>query len=208
MRTNKSQQYPTHLTHKLCRNSSPIRTVHEITKNNQIQKSMKKALSLSILVGALFGALTTAFAQTIIYQEDWGTTNGGSAILGAYSPTGYNPFAPVGWSVIVPAAQVGTGPPYEGTYSAAGASDSTTGYSLPSHTVYYSFLSAGQTAFFYTTAGDGNGGSGDSAFPVGGINPASYSGLNLNAEIRGPTTVTNYFAVQVGGQWYVSTTPL
>lgn len=170
---------------------------------------MRKKLAISILAVGVFCALTSALAQTIIYQEDWGTTNGGSSITGAYSVGGYNPFSAVGWSVIVPAAQTGSGPPYEGTYPAGNANDSTSGFSLPVNTVYYTGLT-GQTVMFYTTAGAGNGGSGDTAFPAGGINPASYSGLDLNAEINaeGGTSATNYFAVQVGGNWYVSATPM
>jgi hypothetical protein len=171
---------------------------------------MNKALSTCILVGALFVDLATARAQTIIYQEDWGTTNGGSAIAYGYSGNQAYPFGQVGWSIIVPSAQTGSGPPYEGIYVANSASDANTGYSLPANTVYYTTMTAGQAGFIYTTAG-ASGSSGDSVFPSGGINPASYpGGLYLNAEVTTEgSSAVNYFAVQLNGtSWYVSATPM
>lgn len=169
---------------------------------------MKRALSLCVGLAALLGTLTTALAQTILYQEDWGTTNDGSSIAYAYNASSpAYPFGQLGWSIVVPAAQAGTGPPYEGIYVATGANDTTTGYSLPANTVYYTGMTASQTGFLYTTAGAGNGGSGDTAFPAGGINPAG--GITLNAEVSTEgSAAVNYFAVQVGGQWYVSATPM
>jgi hypothetical protein len=58
---------------------------------------------------------------------------------------------------------------------------------------------------FYTTNAAGAGSAGDSAFTD--INPTQYTNLALNVEVResnGGTTDTNYFAVQVGGSWYVA----
>ena len=169
---------------------------------------MKKAFSLTVVLAALFGFVTTILAQTILYQEDWGTTNSGSAIAYAYNASSpAYPFGQLGWSIVMPAPQAGTGPPYEGIYVATGANDSTTGYSLPANTVYYTGITAGQNGFLYTVAGAGNGGSGDSAFPAGGINPAG--GVTLNAEVTTEgSAAVNYFAVQVGGQWYMSATPM
>ena len=162
-----------------------------------------------MLAVAFFGYMTTASA-TILYQEDWGTTNGGSAIAYGYSGYPAYPFGQVGWNIIVPAAQTGSGPPYEGIYVAGGANDANTGYLLPVNTVYYTTMSAGQTGCLYTTAG-ASGGSGDSIFPAGGINPASYpGGLYLNAEVSTEgTSAVNYFAIQLnGGNWYVAATPM
>ena len=56
-----------------------------------------------------------------------------------------------------------------------------------------------------------HGGSGDSSFTA--FNPASYSPLVFNVELFGASSnptydVPVYFAVQVGGQWYVSTSLL
>jgi hypothetical protein len=174
---------------------------------------MKKILPAFVLVGAILSASTSAFA-TLLYQEDWGTTNGGNVPAYALNAQGGDPQAPfdtVGWSIIVPSAQVGTGGsvgPYEGIYQEQGAFDNSTGYGLPLNTVYYTTLGAGETGFFYTVAGQGAGSAGDSSFPAGGISPGANPGLTFNAEVAGPTTVPNYFAVQVGGQWYVSATAL
>src|SRR5262249_30172814 len=56
---------------------------------------------------------------------------------------------------------------------------------------------------FYTTNGAGAGSGGDAAFV--NINPTQYTNLSLTCEVRGAATDTNYFAVQVGGSWYVCT---
>ena len=56
----------------------------------------------------------------------------------------------------------------------------------------------------FTTNGAGAGSFGDSEF-LTIVNPASISNLTLNVEVRGAATDTNYFAVQVGGQWYAAT---
>jgi hypothetical protein len=167
---------------------------------------MKNAPLAFILVGALSGALDTAWAGTTnIYVEDWGTTNGGTSVQESYNPTtAQNPFALLGWSIIAPATQGSGGPPYEGIYGNSTAIDVNTGASLPANTVYYTFLAAGQTGMLYTTDTAGNGGNGDSAFSD--INPAQYTNLTLSVEGNNTgTAASNYFAVQVGGAWYVST---
>jgi hypothetical protein len=107
---------------------------------------MKKSLSLIVLAAAFFGALShVSAASTILYTEDWGTTNGGGS------------FAAVGWSSVVASPD---NPPYVGFYAATGATDSSSGNPLPKSTAYYTGLAAGQTGMFYTVAGTG----GDSAF--------------------------------------------
>ena len=57
----------------------------------------------------------------------------------------------------------------------------------------------------YTTDASGAGAGGNSAFVD--INPTLYTNLTLSAEERngGGAAGTNYFAVQVGGSWYVAT---
>ena len=190
-------------------NVSRTRVVHEPTTNNEIQKSMKKALSACVLVGVLFCLFDDSFRHHTLpgglgHHQRW--------ICDPYGYSGYPayPFGQVGWDIVVPAAQSGSGPPYEGIYVAGGANDANTGYLLPVNTAYYTTMSAGQTGCLYTTAG-ASGGSGDSIFPAGGINPASYpGGLYLNAEVSTEgTSAVNYFAVQLsGGNWYVSATPM
>ncbi|MGA2173915.1 MAG: hypothetical protein ABSH38_02920 [Verrucomicrobiota bacterium] len=153
---------------------------------------MKKLLSLIVLAAALFGALPHASAaSTIVYTEDWGTTNGGGN------------FAAVGWTLIAPSG----GPPWEGFYSATGATDSSSGKPLPKSTAYFTSLAAGQNGMFYTVAGAGAGSGGDSSFTT--IDPTQFQSVTLSVEASDEgTTATNYFAVQVGGAWYVSATAL
>jgi hypothetical protein len=153
---------------------------------------MKKLLALIVLAAALFGALPRASAgSTIIYTEDWGTTNGGGN------------FAAVGWTLIAPSG----GPPYEGFYPATGAADSSSGNPLPKSTVYFTGLTAGQNGMFYTVAGAGGGSGGDSSFTA--IDPTQYKNVTLSVEASDEgSSAANYFAVQVGGAWYVSATAL
>lgn len=162
---------------------------------------MKKAL----VAFALFGALATASAGTTnLYVEDWGTTNGGSSIAYGYSGDAAYPFGQIGWGIVVPAAQTGGGPPYEGIYQSTSPIDANTGQSLPINTVYYTYLSSGQAGMLYTTDASGAGSAGDSSFTD--INPELYTGLTLSVEGQNTgTTASNYFAVQVGGAWYIST---
>jgi hypothetical protein len=187
-------------------NASHVRILREMT-NNQIQQTMKKelsktALSVSILVGVLFGALATASAQ-IIYEEDWGSVkeplkvNGGNLTV-----------ANVGWTYVAPA---GTPQPWDGVWGAV-PTDFVSNDLLPSNCASITAMKNGQIAMFYTTATAGSGSEGDSSFVS--FNPASYNPLIFNVELFGgsdtlsPTNydVPVYFAVQVGGQWYVSTT--
>lgn len=156
---------------------------------------MKKTLLSIATVVSLYGGLFQASAGTVnLYVEDWGTGKG--AVPAS--------FGSVGWTLITPAAN---NPPYEGFYSAGGAYNLATGNPLPVNTIYYTGLAVGQVEMFYTTDTGGAGTSGDSAFTD--INPASYTALTLSvAATDQGTASTNYFAVQVGGDWYVSATPL
>ena len=153
---------------------------------------MKKSLSAIVLAAALFGALPPiSSATTILYTEDWGTTNGGGS------------FAAVGWSLVGPSGS----PPYDGFYSATGATDSSSGNTLPKSTVFYTGLVAGQSGIFYTVAGAGAGSGGDSAFTA--VDPTQFQNVTLSVEASDEGTANaNYFAVQVGGAWYVSATAL
>ena len=155
---------------------------------------MKKILCMAVF----FGALLSASAGTKnIYIQDWGSTNGGSAV------TGNGTLPDVGWT---PIAVSQTSGPYLGIYAASGASDPGTGAALPVNTVYFTSLTPNQTlpGMFYTTDASGPGSGGDSSFTD--INPTLYTNLALNVEVRETgSNDTNYFAVEVGGQWYVAT---
>jgi hypothetical protein len=134
----------------------------------------------------------SATPSPTVYTEDWGTTNGGRS------------FPAVGWTLVAPPP----GPaPYEGFYSATAAADSSSGNPLPTETIYYTGLPAGQTGMFYTVAGAGAGTGGDSSFNA--IDPTQHTDLTLSVEATDEgSAAANYFAVQVGGAWYVSTTAL
>lgn len=157
---------------------------------------MKKILSLAVLLGALHVA---SAGTTNIYVEDWGTTNGGSAVLANGT------LNLVGWTGVAVSQTAG---PYLGVYAASGPTDGGSGAPLPANTVYFQDLLPNQTSpgMFYTQNGVGAGSGGDSAFTA--INPALYSNLTFSVEITGNVTDTNYFAVKIGSTWYVSTTQL
>ncbi len=175
--------------------SSSLRKMYSV-KTNQ-PSAMKKALSITLMCSALFGALQLALAGTTnIYVEDWGTTNGA---------TGANSLPTVGWTIV--ASLSGSGA-YNGIYGQTGANDVTTGNPLPANTVYFTGLASGQSGIFYTTDGAGSGGNGDSAFTS--IDPTHYTNLTFSIEVQNPNSAgaTNYFAIQEGGIWYVSTNAL
>ncbi|HXB59392.1 MAG TPA: hypothetical protein VNU95_07495, partial [Candidatus Acidoferrales bacterium] len=154
---------------------------------------MKKILSLAVF----FGALVSASAGTmVVYEEDWGTTNGGSSVGGNGN------INTVGWTGV---AQSQTAGPYLGIYQATGAKDLGTGNPLPVNTVYLTDWPAnGVSGMFYTTDTSGPGSGGDTSFVD--INPTLYTNLSLNAEVYDTHTGdTNYFAVEIGGQWYAAT---
>jgi hypothetical protein len=160
---------------------------------------MEKIVSIiAVLFSLVFGGLSTASAgSTNIYVQDWGTVNGGSSV------TGNGTLNTVGWTAVAVSQTSG---PYLGIYQASGASDPATGTILPVNTVYFTTLTPNQTApgMFYTTDTAGSGSGGDSSFVD--INPAQYTNLALNVEVRNTSpTDTNYFAVRVGGAWYAAT---
>ena len=154
---------------------------------------MKRILSIAMLFGALHAA---SAGSTNIYVQDWGTVTGGSSV------TGNGNINLVGWTGVAVSQTSG---PYLGIYQATGANDPATGAVLPVNTVYFTTLLPNQTApgMFYTTSTAGAGSGGDSAFTA--IDPTLYTNLTLSVEVRGAATDTNYFAVQVGGSWYVAT---
>lgn len=155
---------------------------------------MKKLLSMTFIGGVLLGAIPFASAVTV-YTENWGTGNSGV--------TGNGNINTVGWTGV---AQSQTAGPYMGIFTATGANDPTLGLALPANTVYFTVwpnVSTNQPGMFYTTSSSGHGSGGNSTFA--NIDPTLYTNLTFNLEVRGAATDTNYFAVQVGGQWYVCT---
>lgn len=167
---------------------------------------MKNALRiLSFIFIALAASDRARAGTTNIYTEDWGTTNAGGSVRESYNPvSGQNPFALLGWDIVAPASQGSSGPPYEGIYAADPAVDVNTGASLPANTVYYTYLASGQSGMLYTTDSSGNGGSGDSAFAD--IDPTKFTNLTFTVEANdNGSAASNYFAVEEGGAWYVST---
>jgi hypothetical protein len=157
---------------------------------------MKKILFAVVFFAATASISLLAGTQNI-YIEDWGTTNGGSSV------TGNGNINTVGWTAVATSQTAG---PYLGIYQATGANDPANGTALPANTVYFTGLLPNDTlpGMFYTTDAAGSGSGGDTAFV--NINPTLYTNLALNVEVRdGNADDTNYFAVQVGGSWYVAT---
>jgi len=154
---------------------------------------MKKIQLAAVLGAILFGVLPLASAATI-YTENWGSPNS--------SVTGNGNINTVGWTAVAVSQTAG---PYVGIYQATGAGDPALGLGLPINTVYFTVLLPNQTTpgMFYTTDGSGTGSGGNSSFTD--INPTLYTNLTFNLEGRGGAGDTNYFAVQVGGSWYVAT---
>lgn len=144
---------------------------------------MKKLLSLAGLLAVSY----LAPAQTaVLYQQDFGTVNGGTSL------------AAVGWSQVLLTGG------YSGMYSQSGAVDGTSAASLPTSTLYFGGSSG--TGIFFTTNGAGSGTGGDSAFIS--IDPTFYTNLNISVESQWSYQGANlncWFAVQVGGAWYVNT---
>jgi hypothetical protein len=159
----------------------------------ELYTPMKKILSLAVFLGALVSA---SAGTMVVYQEDWGTTNGGTSVGGNGN------INTVGWTGVAQSQSAG---PYLGIYAATGAKDLGTGNPLPVNTVYFTGWPAnGVPGIFYTTDTSGAGSGGDTSFVD--INPTLYTNLSLNVEVYDTHTGdTNYFAVQVGGQWYVAT---
>lgn len=144
---------------------------------------MKKLTALAVLMS---GSLLASAQTAILYQEDFGTTNGGTTLVS------------VGWGqILVPSG-------YSGIYQQSPAFDETTLQSLPINTMY--FGGSPGPGIFFTTNGAGSGPNGDSAFTS--IDPTQYTNLNISLEAQWSYQGSNvqcWFAVQVGTNWYVNT---
>jgi hypothetical protein len=152
-----------------------------------------KSAMMVLLFSALFGALPLAWAATR-YTENWGTDTA--------APLGNGSLPNVGWTGI---AQSQTAQPYLGIYTAAPAPNDPQIGPLPANTVYFTGLTdPAQTSgpgMFYTTS---------AAVPPFGsaftnLDATVITNLTFNVEvINAGGNTTNYFAVQVGGTWYVA----
>jgi arabinogalactan endo-1,4-beta-galactosidase len=139
-------------------------------------------------------AVTVTNQLPYIYQEDFGAVAGNGSSL---------TLAQVGWNQVLPS----TGSPSAGIYSTS-ALDNNTASPLPSSAAYY-YSGASGSGIFYTTNGAGSGADGDSAFTS--IDPTQYSNLMLSAETQyssAGANISSFFAVKVGGLWYVATNPM
>lgn len=164
-------------------------------KKMNVMKTKNQANAMKTACLTLFGliaSLQIVAAQTaVLYQEDWGTTNGGggSAVGSA---------ADVGWSEVFYASSFGRGFGPNNT-----AVDDTTLASLPASSMWFGGYG---TNMFYTTNGAGSGTYGDSAFTS--IDPTLYTNLQFSLYSQygwQGNRVQTWFTVQVGGAWYVST---
>jgi len=145
-----------------------------------------KTACLSVF--GLIASLQLVSAQTVLYQEDWGTVS---------MPPGASPVSAVGWSL---STEFGSGTGNETCW------DPATGATLPNGCVY--IWAGSDNGLLSTTNGAGSGTGGDSSFTS--IDPTHYSNLVFSVEM-GYWYSRPYqcsFAVQVGGAWYVSTTPM
>jgi hypothetical protein len=152
-------------------------------------------------LAALPGLVTYAYSQVsqLLYEQDFGA---------AYAATG-NPVAgtlpSIGWTAL--------GGQYTGTYNQGGSSfDIVSGITLSNRPCYVSSSIASDAAIIYTTDGAGSGTNGTAAFTA--FDPSTNAGLAFNvfSQTSNPNNVvgqvSNYFAIQIGGNWYVSTTPM
>src|SRR5580692_7928863 len=119
---------------------------------------------LRVLAALLAVSAVHAFAQTfVLYQEDWGTTNGASNAKALTA---------VGWSQItLPAGSSGIyefGAPFDGSDNAF----------LPTNIMYFGGNPG--TAIFFTTSGAGSGTFGDTAFA--NIDPTVHTNLQFSIE--------------------------
>jgi hypothetical protein len=145
--------------------------------------------TLLTLVGLCLGFCYTQAQTSVLYQEDWGTTNGGVSAT---------TLASVGWSEVLPPAG------YSGIYEYGAPFDGNNDSLLPTNIIYFGG-NAG-LGIFFTTNGAGSGTYGDSAFTS--IDPTPYTNLQFSVESQWSYNgggLTCWFAVQVGGVWYVAT---
>jgi arabinogalactan endo-1,4-beta-galactosidase len=167
-------------------NLSPVTTYHfQSVVSNQAGTASGNDVTFTT------SALTAPSQPAFIYQENFGGSTGSNLTL-----------AQVGWSQIL--APSG----YAGIYPQPNAVDVNTDQSLPPSAAYFGGPQAGG-GIFYTTNGAGSGTYGSSAFT--NINPGLYSNLTFSVETQESLTggnVSSYFAAQVGGAWYVSTSPM
>jgi len=131
--------------------------------------------------------------SALLYQQDWGSTNGG---------TNTTTLASVGWNQILPPSG------YQGIYQQGShygsPYDVNSEALLPANSLYFGGNSG--LGMFYTTNGAGSGAFGDSGFKS--INPALYTNLQFSVETQWSWQGSNmvcWFAVKVGGAWYVAT---
>jgi hypothetical protein len=170
---------------------------------------MKKILTIAML----FGAVHLASAGTTnIYYENWGSNNAavqGNALINV-STVGWIGAVAGGGMNATGAGGSNTAGPYFGAYGDTGAVDFATGNPLPVNTVYFTDIASTNQSgpgMFYTTDTAGAGSVGTTTFVD--LNPGSYTNLSFSAEVNGSAAgATNYFAIEEGGIWYVSTTPL
>ena len=75
---------------------------------------------------------------------------------------------------------------------------------LPVNTAYYVGLEAGQSGMIYTLDTSSNGTDGDSSFTD--IQPTNYINLTFSvAATDNGSSASNYFAIEMGKDWFVST---
>jgi hypothetical protein len=161
------------------------------------KKPTTVATNMAMALAFVLGAATHAQAQVaqILYEEDFGaayaTTN--ATIAGTMQS--------IGWTNV--------GGQYIGTYNQGGNSfDIVSGITLSNRPCYVSSSIASDASIIYTTDGAGSGTNGTAAFAA--FDPSTNSGLTLAvfSQTSNPNNVagqvSNYFAVQIGGNWYVS----
>jgi hypothetical protein len=171
---------------------------------------MKRLLSLAILLGA---AHLASAGTTNVYYENWGSNNTSvqnNALINV-STVGWIGAIAGGGANAGGAGGSNTAGPYFGAFNGGSPVDAATGSPLPANTVYFTAISSTNQSgpgMFYTTDTAGNG-SVQTSPPFTDIIPANYTNLSFSVEVNGSaTTATNYFAIEQGGTWYISTTPL
>jgi hypothetical protein len=141
---------------------------------------------------AFLGIAPWAFAQTqVLYVGSFGGSSSATTL------------SQVGWTAALGSETSG----YDGIYTQAGALDENTSQSLPEDTVYLGGASG--SGAIYTTDSSGAGTNGTQAFSD--INPLLYSSVAFSVEAQQSylsSNASNYFAIQVAGSWYLSTTPM
>ena len=155
---------------------------------------MKKRLLIVSLFRSLLsvvvaiGTVAVASAQ-LLYEETFPFVAGDSSA-----------FNNVGWTVITPPSG------YNGNF-AYDITNAATGQPISGNPVYMGSGSIG-AGMFYTTNGAGTGPNGTSEFTS--IDPSANPGLTFSiyANLQGTGGSSTYFAVEVGGAWYASSTAM